>query len=113
MKELKHQSYLIQELNKLLFECKEKNKNIGLVWVPIHNGIKSNDKADELAKKVVVEDPLFEVEVSHSDLIYIFRNKCVKDNDNSLNHRACISNKGAILSTISFYHRNLTSSTAF
>ena len=60
MKELKHQSYFIQELNKFLFEEK-KDKNIELVWVPAHNGIKSNDKADELAKKVAVEGPLLEL----------------------------------------------------
>ena len=66
---------LILRLNKFLFECKEKNKNI--------------------AKKAAVEDPLLEVEVPHSDLVYIFRYKCVKSNDNSLNHRTCVFNKGA------------------
>lgn len=63
VKELKHQSYLIQELNQFLFDCKEKNKNIELVWIPTHSNIKGNDNANELA---TTEDSLLEVEVPHS-----------------------------------------------
>ncbi|KYN18711.1 hypothetical protein ALC57_08971 [Trachymyrmex cornetzi] len=99
MKKLKHQSYLIQEINQLLFECKEKNKNIELAWIPAHN-IEGNDNADELAKKPAVEGPLLEVEVLHSDLVCIFRDKCIKDNDKFLNHRASSFNKGT------FYFKN-------
>jgi len=75
-KKLKHQLYVIQEINHLLSYCKERNKIIELIWIPAHKNIHGNNKVDELAEKSASEDLFILI------LPAFFKAKCKMDNDN-------------------------------
>ncbi|KYQ48810.1 hypothetical protein ALC60_12140 [Trachymyrmex zeteki] len=94
IRKLKHHSHLIQEINQALINCKLKDKDVQLVWIPAHSNIIGNENADSLAKKAAVEGPLIEVEVPHSDIYSIFKSMCIKDDEELLYHRAFPSNRG-------------------
>ena len=57
----------IQDILKLFNDCLSVNKNVVLAWVPSHVGIKSNEKADELAKQALNFNVL-DLKVPYTDL---------------------------------------------
>lgn len=46
-------THIILDIKNLLFQLREENFNIKLVWIPSHKGIKGNELADDYAKDAV------------------------------------------------------------
>ncbi|XP_018399565.1 PREDICTED: RNA-directed DNA polymerase from mobile element jockey-like [Cyphomyrmex costatus] len=85
---LRHQSYLIQEIYELLIKCKEKNKVIQLVWIPSHCGIAGNEMVDGLAKQAAREGTFLDQALPHSDVVCKFKAQLIAKNRNALNMKA-------------------------
>jgi len=83
---------VIQEINQSIINCKKKNKDIELIWIPAHKNILGNENADVLAKRAASEGPLLDIQI-HSDIVNIFKSKYIKDNEDFLFHRAHVLNK--------------------
>ncbi|KYN02362.1 hypothetical protein ALC62_06742 [Cyphomyrmex costatus] len=93
---LKHQTHVIQEINQALINCKLKQKDIELVWIPAHKNILDNENADSLAKKAAIESPMLGSDVPHSDVDSIFKSLYIKESEDFLYQRAITLNKGTV-----------------
>lgn len=58
----------ILDILKLTQNLQKKGYNIELFWIPTHVGIKYNEKADEIAKDVIISDTNTSNQISIRDL---------------------------------------------